>query len=299
LEICASSGRALTQPCCNSRSILPRPPVTSLEAPEIPADVSVVVHAGQHIAVHLPRVHPTRHAICYVRNQTVNHYIDLRGPFSDYLKGFSSKTRSTLQRKIRKIAAIEGASFECRSYSAPDSVREFHRLARQVAVKTYQEKLFDGALPASPEFVEHMRAMAELGCFRGFLLFVKDEPVSYLYLPASGNTVAYGYLGYDPGYASFSPGTVLLYLALEKLFAEQRFHFFNFTYGEGQAKELFGRESFLQADIYFFRRNLRNCVAVYSHIAMDWCSSVIGKMLDVLGLRRALRKLLRRSANTD
>src|SRR5262245_8227083 len=49
-----------------------------LEAPEIPDDVSLVVHAGQHIAVRLAKVQPTRNAICYVRNQTVNHYIDLR-----------------------------------------------------------------------------------------------------------------------------------------------------------------------------------------------------------------------------
>ena len=105
---------------------------------------------------------------------------------------------------------------------------------------------------------------------------------------ASQGELTYGYLGYDPSYASWSPGTVLLYLALESVFKEQHFHYFNFTHGEGQAKELFGRGHFLQADIYFFRWTLRNGLAVYGHAATDWCSSTIGKTLAAI-IHRAVR----------
>jgi len=184
---------------------------------------------------------------------------------------------------------------ECRLYSTPDSLVEFHALARQVAVKTYQERLFDGAIPATPEFAERMHALAEQDHLRGFILFVKGRPISYLYLPIYNDTLSYGYLGYDPDFADWSPGTVLLYLALEKVFSEVGFRYFDFTQGMGQTKELFGRASFQQADIYFFRWSLRNAIAVYGHAAMDWCSSSIGRMLDIVGLRRWLRKLLRRS----
>ena len=262
--------------------------------PEIPKDVNLLVYAGRHIAEKLPIIRATRRAICYIRNQSENHYIDLAGTFEEYLKGFSSKTRSTLQRKLRKITDMADHTLECRAYRAPASVDEFHRLGRQVAVKTYQEKLFGGALPASEEFVRRARSLAQDDHLRGFILLIKGEPVAYLYLPVEDGALVYGYLGYDPDYASWSPGTVLLYLALEQLFAEQRFRYFNFTYGEGQVKELFGRATFLQADICFFRWTLRNALAVYGHTAMDGCSSKIGRTLEMLGLRQRIRKLLRR-----
>jgi CelD/BcsL family acetyltransferase involved in cellulose biosynthesis len=92
-----------------------------------------------------------------------------------------------------------------------------------------------------------------------------------------------------------SPGTVLLYHALERVSREKRFRYFDFTQGEGQAKEIFGRASFLQADIYFFRWTLKNAVAIYGHAAMDWCSSGLGRAADALGVRQRLRKLIRRS----
>ena len=41
--------------------------------------------------------------------------------------------------------------------------------------------------------------------------------------------VDYAYLGYDPDYLHLSVGTVLQWLALDSLFAERRFRFFDFT----------------------------------------------------------------------
>ena len=40
----------------------------------------------------------------------------------DYLKGFSSKTRSTFQRKLRKITEMAGGTLECRVFQTPDDV---------------------------------------------------------------------------------------------------------------------------------------------------------------------------------
>ena len=281
--------------CRERRRFDPASPAiaASFDTPEIPSDVAVFIRSGLVLEQRLPTLRATPQALCYVRNLTTNHYIDLSGTFEEYLKGFSSKSRSTLQRKVRKIAAVEGG-MECKSYRTPDSMDEFHRLSRQVAVKTYQEKLFDGAMPASAEFLDRMRQLASKDCVRGFVLTIKGVPVSYLYLPAEDGTLTYGYLGYDPDYAALSPGTVLLYLALEQIFAERKFRYFNFTHGENQAKQLFGRSSFLQADLFFFRWSPRNVLAVCGHVAMDWSSSKTGAMLQAIGLKQLLRKFLRR-----
>jgi CelD/BcsL family acetyltransferase involved in cellulose biosynthesis len=267
---------------------LPLPSVT------FPDGASAVGYLGSLISGTLPPLQSGRSGICYVRNQTSNYYLDLQGTFEEYLRGFSSKTRSTLQRKVRKVAAIVPGPVEYRCFSRPEEVAEFHALAREVAVKTYQEKLFEGAIPATAEFVAQATALAAAGSFRGYILSIEGKPVSYLYLPVESGVVIYGYLGYDPAHADLSPGTVLLYFALEKLFEEASFTYFDFTHGEGQSKKLFGRASFLRADVYLFRWTPRNIATVYGHYLMDAFSSAVGRLLDKLGARQKIRNLLRR-----
>jgi hypothetical protein len=270
-------------------------PLSSLsENPEIPQDKPVILYGNRLIAERLPAVRTTPTTIRYIRNQRLTHYIDLRSSFQDYLKEFSAKRRGNIQREVRKLAAVAEGTMQCREFRSVESMGEYHLLARQVAAKTYQEKLFGGAIPGTQEFLEILRVRARRDAIRGYLLIVKGQPISYICLPIDDGVVDYQYLGYDPNYAEWSPGTVLLYLALERLFAEGTFRYFNLSYGEGQMKKVFGRATFLQADVYFFRRTAWNTLAVYGHAAIDRFSSRMGRLLERLGLRKRMRKLLRR-----
>jgi CelD/BcsL family acetyltransferase involved in cellulose biosynthesis len=183
---------------------------------------------------------------------------------------------------------------EYRCFRTVNEVDDFHQAARRVASKTYQEKLFDGAIPDSPEYVARMQALAEQDGFRGFTLSSDGRPISYLYLPIENGVVIYGYLGYDPEFAKLSVGTVLLYLALEQIFSEGTHRYFDFTYGKGQTKILFGRAACFRSDVYFFRWTIRNVVAVLGHLAVERFSASIGQALSALGLREKVRKLMRR-----
>jgi hypothetical protein len=71
-------------------------------------------------------------------------HTDVTGSFDAYLTSrFGGKTRSTLKRKVRKVP---DAGF--REYSQPDEVETWHRLAREVSRKTYQERLLQRGLPS-------------------------------------------------------------------------------------------------------------------------------------------------------
>jgi hypothetical protein len=52
----------------------------------------------------LTRLDSSARAIRYVPSQYQRYYINLEGSFTDYLGKFSAKSRSTLQRKVRKFA---------------------------------------------------------------------------------------------------------------------------------------------------------------------------------------------------
>jgi hypothetical protein len=100
----------------------------------------------------LPRIGRARNRLRYVPSQYERRYIDLDGTFDEYLKRFSSKSRSTLRRKVRKFAKLCGGEPTWRTYRTPKEMEEFYRLAREVSRRTYQERLLDAGLPETDEF---------------------------------------------------------------------------------------------------------------------------------------------------
>src|SRR5690349_15931958 len=89
----------------------------------------------------LPRITITDGSTRYVSLQFQHFFIDLSIAAASYKVTFSSRTRSTIARKIRKFQEHCGGSLEWRSYRTPDAMSEFHVLARKVSEKTYQEHL--------------------------------------------------------------------------------------------------------------------------------------------------------------
>lgn len=274
---------------------------TNLLYPSPPYDsfaggVEVISIRSHPVDGAFPVIERIPEAIRYVPAAYDRHYVDLRGTFAGYLGKFSSKTRSTLQRKVRKCAEMGGGTVDWREYRSGDELREFHRLARLVSAKTYQERLLDSGLPQSEQFVEGVVARGIAGTARGYLLFLSGEPIAYIYCPITDGTLFYDYVGFDPDHGKSSPGTVLQYLVLEKLFAEGGFKLFDFTEGEGSHKELFATHAVPCADIYFFRPTIRNALLVRLHHLLDTISTKIVSFLDRVGLKAKLKKLLRKHA---
>jgi CelD/BcsL family acetyltransferase involved in cellulose biosynthesis len=231
--------------------------------------------------------------LCYVPSQYQHYYIDMRQSFAEYKNKFSSKTRSTLNRKVRKYAEYCGGEISWRVYKTPHETVEFFRLARAVSRITYQEKLLDAGLPDSEEFLHEMEKLAQQGRVRGFILFHQNRPVSYLYCPIDNGVLIYAFLGYDPGYMNHSVGTVLQWLALEYLFEENSFRFFDFTEGQSEHKKLFATHSVECANVFFLRSSLRNALLLHSQKAFDGFSKLVGDKLQQLGIKTMARKLMR------
>jgi len=174
-------------------------------------------------------------------------------------------------------------------------MQEFYDLARQVSRLTYQEKLgMNARLPDEAGFPEQLKGWAANDAGRGYLLFDGERPVSFLLCPIAGGKLLYEHVGYDPDYRDSSPGTVLLYLVLERLFAEKQLTAFDFTEGEGSHKEFFANRSVRCADIYFFRRTLKFRSLLWSHTLLWSVSRFSSALLDRTGLKASVKRLLRR-----
>ena len=93
---------------------------------------------SQPVAAELPILSRSGVYLCYVPLQYQHCYIDFDLSFENYQKKFSSKSRSTINRKIRKYAEHSGGTIRWQTYKMPGEMPEFLRLARGVSKLTYQ-----------------------------------------------------------------------------------------------------------------------------------------------------------------
>ncbi len=232
--------------------------------------------------------------IAHIMDGYPRYFIEMDGSYDEYLSGFSGKTRSTLRRKVRKFAALDGRDKpDIRTYHDPSQIADFFKLASGLSAKTYQERLLDAGLPASSEDRDHAIGLARENRLRLFLLFSGGKPVSYLYLPVEGDTLIYAHLGYDPSYAKHSPGTVLQMLALEELFAEQRFSYFDFTEGEGPHKRLFATGHVDCATLLLLENGMANRLLPAATGLLESAVAGLGELAEKTGTKPALRRMLR------
>ncbi|MGY6637827.1 MAG: GNAT family N-acetyltransferase [Erythrobacter sp.] len=220
------------------------------------------------------------------------HYIDMTLGFEGYLARFSSKTRSTLRRKARKLGEQAGG-YRVTEHRTAREVEAFLSLALPLSARTYQARLLNAGLPDSPAARRVMLEAAEADQLRCFLLHVANEAVAYLALPVAGQTLVYAHLGYDPAWARLSPGTVLQMDALEHLFGENRYRWFDFTEGEGAHKALFGTHDVECTSLMLLRRNFANRALLSARSGFDAMIHE-GKTLAIRsGALGSIRSLLR------
>jgi CelD/BcsL family acetyltransferase involved in cellulose biosynthesis len=231
--------------------------------------------------------------ICYVAQQYQHCYIDLGSSFEDYAKKFSSKTRSTINRKLKKFAEHSGGATVWKTYREPEELRAFFALAGKLSKSTYQDRLLDAGLPDSEEFIQESMALAAENRLRAYILFDGERPVSYLYCPVHEGVLIYAYVGYHPDFMQLSVGTVLQWLAVEQLFKEACFRYFDFTEGQSDHKRLFATHQRLCGNVFFVKRGVRSASLVRCHALVNRFSTWLGATLERLGVKAKIKRFLR------
>ncbi len=240
-----------------------------------------------------PTYYSDNNFIYYTADKFNRYYIDLQQSFEEYKTKFSSKTRSTIRRKIKKFASKCEGKMQWKSYQTVDELNQFYHSAREVSRNSYQEKLLDSGLPDTDLFCRKMIDLAKNGQVRGYLLFDGDRPVAYMYCPIEDKVLLYQYLGYDSDYVKWSVGTILHWYAFEDIFSEGKFKYFDFTEGQSEHKRLYSTGSLLCGNVYIFPKNTGAWLLVHSHHSMNVFSSALGNIFEQLGLKSKLKSLIR------
>lgn len=230
--------------------------------------------------------------IAGARQDYRRHYIDMALGFDKYMAQFSGKTRSGLRRKSKKLAEAVGG-YTISEFRRPDEIEHFLAKALPLSARTYQARLLNAGLPGDPAARRAMMKAAQEDRMRCFLLEVDNKPIAYLALPVIADTLIYAHLGYDPDFAKLSPGTVLQMDALQRLFAEQKYRWFDFTEGDGAHKELFGTHSVECSSLILLRPSFANQSLLAARSRFDRLAANAKAVAARSGALAPIRNLLR------
>jgi CelD/BcsL family acetyltransferase involved in cellulose biosynthesis len=251
---------------------------------------------SQPVARDLPRFALRGSVLRYVPRHYDRFTIAKTGSFADYVRGWSGHQRRKLGYAVRKLREAAGAADCFRLYRTPDEMLEFHRLAAPVAAKTYQARFYARQLPDTPEFRRELVELAAQDRTLGALLVVRGQPAAFWWLTRHGPVLVSEYTGFDPDRRALSPGTVLLYLLLEQVFADPRITMFDFGEGDAFYKERFATRKQRCAEVFYLRPRARTLSMVAldsSFIGLRHALAPLEQQLEELGIKARLKRMLR------
>jgi CelD/BcsL family acetyltransferase involved in cellulose biosynthesis len=250
-----------------------------------PAGVDVAVVAGQPIDAALPRLSVVSGGVIrYVPIEEPRHYVDLHGSFAVFMKKFSAKSRYNLLRSVRRLGETVDGTLRFQEFRTPEEIPDFLALAWTVSRKTYQADT-GLSLNESPAFRDKLIELAAVDGVRGYVLLRDERPLAYAYGRRQAGNLVYDHTGYDPAFSQWSPGSVLLYFILERLFAEQRFRYLDFGSMQYQYKEFFSTGQTRCARLLYLRPTVRSLAIVAAHLATMGISYAGGQVLAALKLK--------------
>lgn len=216
----------------------------------------------------------------------------LEGSFEDYMGQFSSRHRGTLQRKVRKFQNMAPGEVQAVRCMRPEEVDSFVDQAVEISRKTYQWNLLGGGLSNTEEVRQRFSALARYGWLRSYLLVLKGQACAFVTGFQFGDRFWLDDMGYDPAWREYSVGTVLQLLLIEDLFSYNRPRVYEL--GEyGPHKEEFATDNYLQGKLFLFRRGWYTSFVRVGHQGCEASTKLVAGLLERLGLKKKIKKLLR------
>ena len=195
------------------------------------------------------------------------HRITLAGSFDQYLGRMSPKSRKNLKRIAEGSGRDSAEKPRIRRIDTEAQVDEFLERALRVSRNSWQHRVLGPRIRKEPEEVNRMRHLARLGILRSYLLEYGDQPCAFIVGYQFRGVFHYAEIGFDQAFARLSPGSILLYLAIQDLHDVNPPKIVNFGMGDATYKSRFGNTSCEDATVLILRRTPRLHIAIAAHAA--------------------------------
>ena len=178
------------------------------------------------------------------------HWImELPKTYQEITQALSGDFRNQLKRKAKKIQSkFPGLSVRC--FDRPEELDAMMHDVEAVAATSYQRGLHVGFLDNETTRKAISSEMAR-GRYLGYALYLQDKPAAF-WLGSFLDSVFYSdYLGFDPAFSEYSPGTYLQTKVLEDLLVRRAVKI-DFGPGDARYKAQLGTTCNQEVTMYVF-----------------------------------------------
>lgn len=174
-----------------------------------------------------------------------------------YWQRFSSKTLSTMRRKLKKFG-----NTRLERITDIDQISHFLQVAHTISLQTWQTRRFGLRIRNDAAECHLYTQLAQLGLLRSYLWFSDNRPVAFLIGLQDKGRFLYEEVGYATPFARFSPGQMLLIQVLDDLFLYNRPQWFDFGGGDADYKQFFSNHQSLSGTVWMFPPTFENRLRV-------------------------------------
>lgn len=216
----------------------------------------------------------------------------LPSSLDDIYRGLTPKHRSHIKRQARQLLNDQALSAQISCFRGTDEVDRMIRDVEDVARKTYQRGLGVGFVD-NVEMRERLGLAARKGWLRSYVLYLANQPCAFCVGTLYGGTYYTDFVGYNPIYAKYRPGTFLLMRMLGE-FCSEGVKQVDFGYGVEEYKQRFGNCKWHEAMVTIYAPTARSLglkVVVTLTLLIDHCARKTLERIKVLPrLKRFWRK---------
>jgi CelD/BcsL family acetyltransferase involved in cellulose biosynthesis len=219
----------------------------------------------------------------------------------EFYNGLSSKTRWQVRSKSKKFTAAFPGKIEIRCFRQCTDLNEMIQDVERVAKKSYQRGLGVGFMESSA-VRERLQFSAANGWLMSYVLYIEQQPVGFWVGSMNEGTFVSDYLGYDPQFAMYSPGTYLVLKVIEK-FCVEGVSEVDFGPGYAQYKQVLGNREWQESAVYIFSRSIKGMRLNALRHLTGWSDNAIRRALTnakvLPRVKKAWRDRLQHRQNRD
>jgi hypothetical protein len=221
------------------------------------------------------------------------HQIQFTETLDQYYENFSSKTKSTMRRKVKKLAKDTNKELKLVRYDSEQDLEKYVRDAAAASRRSYQYHLLGQGIRDEADFLSRCREAAKKGWLRGYVLELGGDPIAFMHGWQYRGTYFYIDTGFDQELRQHSPGTVLHVMVVEDMFEHHKPRVFEFGV-HGEQKATFGNNSYRATEVFLIRPSIYPMVATGLYRLSNAGTEAAKRVLDRYGVTGKVKQMMRR-----
>lgn len=224
----------------------------------------------------------------------IHRCIVLPSSFEEFRKGLPKNVRKNQKSEAKQLMEKFGENIEIRCFRRPSELERLICDVEEIARKTYQRGLGVGFV-ADEEMRRRLHLDAKSDRLRAFLLYLAGKPCAFWLGTVYQNVFHGGYVGFDPAYKQFSPGTFLTMRVIEG-FCDHRgdiIREIDFGIGDAHYKQVLSNRSWQDGTVYIFGPSVKGLTVNIVRTPIILIDQLAKRILKRAGALRIIKKVWR------